>query len=850
MSAKIRSSRIAGLLAVFLVLVVFGTLGIAIWVARAQAIEEWRAQLDNLSLLLAEQTSQQVTSAFLVLDSIVESVQASDVGSADELRVKMGTLAHFNSLRNTIHGVQQADVAIIVGANGDVINSTRAHPAPAINLADRDYFQEHVKQLRLGVYFSKPVRNKGNDQWTFYLSRRLNGAHGEFIGLAMVGFSSTFLSQSYQRINLGSDASVTLSRRDFTLLARWPHADQLIGQVDASGASYQVIEQMKQRHAVVQAGAPRHAQAAQTAVRLIDDYPLIVNVTVTDALYLAQWRRFSIVLLLAAGVSALAVAAAFVMLIRSLKRRERNMEETRMLKSVAEAANRAKSEFLAMMSHEIRTPLTAIIGFAELMAKPQAAGASSDAGAVILRNGQHLLHIINDILDISKIEAGRLHLERLAFSPLELVQGVQAMMGAQAASKGIGFDVALAYPFPVQVMGDPTRWKQILFNLCSNAIKFTELGNVSLTLWYDTARAKLVCSIVDTGIGIPEHQHALLFQPFSQADSTVARKYGGTGLGLYLVGQLAAKMGGKVSVSSEPGLGSVFEVEVDAALADGSGWLVQAPQSIEPARAADPFGMRLSGHVLLAEDRPDNRLLIGAFLDAIGLGVVVAEDGAQAVELALAGGFDLILMDMQMPVMDGVQAAGLLRAAGFGAPIVALTANVMPEDVQRYLRAGCSGCVGKPIDFSELGGLLAQLLGQADRAIAAPARIEQLAGYGALCADFSGALPARLAQLSAHIGAQAWREAEALAHQLKGSAASFGYPGVTLGAGAVEMAAARADGPAALGAFGRLLALDELIPLAATATSQRSQRSHHRHLAGMAQNIHDIVKKLESGVPS
>jgi signal transduction histidine kinase/DNA-binding response OmpR family regulator len=816
MPAKIRSSRIAGYLAILLLLVVLGTVAIAISVARTEVTRQWEVQLDNLSLLLAAQTSQEVTSAFLVLDSIVDSVHTSEVGSANELRSKMGTLAHFNSMRDKIRGLPQADVATIVAANGDVINFTRSHPAPVINLADRDYFQEQLKQPRLGVYFSKPVRNKGNGQWTFYLSRRLNGPNGEFIGLALVGFSSTFLSQFYQKINLGSGASVSLYRRDFTLLARWPHVEQLMGQVNLTGSSYQVVERMKQRQGVVQTASPRASQggaeiARMGAVRLIDSYPLIINVTVTDELYLAQWRHFSTVRMLVAAAIVLAMAIVFMVLIRSLKRRERHMEETRVLKSAAEAANLAKSEFLALMSHEIRTPLTAIIGFAELMDKPQSGGASSNAAALIVRNGKHLLRIINDILDISKIEAGHMHLDRLAFSPLELIQGMQAMMDAQAASKGIGFDVAVEYPFPAQVMGDPTRWNQILFNLCSNAVKFTEQGGVRVKLWHDTGRSKLVCNIADTGIGISEDQLVLLFQPFSQADSTIARKYGGTGLGLHLVRQMAGKMGGQVNVISELGRGSVFEVEVDAIPAIGSDWLDEAPQSIVAAAEPDPFGKRMHGHVLLAEDGADNSMLIGAFLNGVGLSFELARDGAQAVELALAGTFSLILMDMQMPVMDGLQATSVLRAAGFSAPIVAVTANVMPEDVQRYLRGGCSGCVGKPIDFSELGNLLARLLDQAGMASDTPAAIEHFAGYAELCAAFTADLAARLAKLAEHIDAAAWREAAALAHQLKGSAGSFGYPGVTRTADDIEQAAVRADGPAVRAAFARLLALDELM---------------------------------------
>ncbi len=818
MPAKTRSSYIASLLAVFLVLAVLTALAASIWFARAQAVEEWRSHLDSLSLVLAEQTSQEVSSALLVLDSIAESVQANDVTNAAELRATMGSLAHFNSMRDKTRGLPQVDVATIVALNGDVINFTRSHPAPAINLADRDYFQAHLKQPKLGVYISKPVRNKGNGQWTFYLSRRLNGPNGEFIGLALVGFSSTFLSDFYSKIKLGSGATVSLYRRDFTLLARWPHTDSLMGKPNLGGSSYRVIEQLKKTHDVVQTASPRFAADGEKigrlgAVRLIDNYPLIINVTVTDDLYLAQWRHFALALSMVGGFAVLAMAAAFIVLIRALKRRERSMEDTRALKAVAEAANRAKSEFLAMMSHEIRTPLTAIIGFAEMLVKPQSAGASIDAGAVILRNGHHLLEVINDILDISKIEAGRLHIEHLAFSPLELVQGVHAMMAAQAASKGIGFSVKVEYPFPSLVMGDPTRWKQILFNLCSNAIKFTELGQVDLTLCHDPQSGKLTCNVVDTGIGISDAQREQLFRPFSQADSTVARKYGGTGLGLHLVSQLAAKMGGSVAVASELGRGSVFEVAIDAPAAAVAEWLSEAPPPPASAPAADALGLRLRGHVLLAEDGPDNRVLVGAYLDGIGVSYEVAENGAQAAELALAGGFDLILMDMQMPVMDGAQATALLRGAGFGQPIVALTANVMADDVERYLAAGCTECVGKPIDFAALGSLLARLLGQDGSARAAAARLDQIDGYGAIHAAFEASLAPRLAQLARDVGQRAWSDAASLAHQLKGSAGSFGYPGVTLCAGQLEQAARRADAAEADAALARLLALAELTPL-------------------------------------
>ena len=210
-----RSSLIATLVAIFLVIAVIATLGAAIWIARTQAIEEWQQQIDNLSLVLAEQTAQEVRSAFVVLDSIADGMVGDDIFTEEQLRSRMSSAAWFASLRDKIQGLPQLDVATIAAANGDIVNLTRAHPAPAppINLIDREYFQAHVQQPDLATYISAPVRNRSNGQWTFYLSRRLNGPNGEFLGLALVGFSSTVLSDFYQKINLGNGATVALYRQ-------------------------------------------------------------------------------------------------------------------------------------------------------------------------------------------------------------------------------------------------------------------------------------------------------------------------------------------------------------------------------------------------------------------------------------------------------------------------------------------------------------------------------------------------------------------------------------------------------------------------------------------------------------
>ena len=825
-----RSSFTATIVAVFLVLAVIATFGAAIWIARTQAVEEWQQQIDNLALVLSEQTAQEVKSAFVVLDSIAENMQGDDIFTEPQLRAKMGSAAWFASLRDKIQGLPQVDVATIAAANGDIINLTRGHPAPSppINLFDREYFQAHLRHPDLGIYISDPVRNRSNGQWTFYLSRRLSGPTGEFLGLALVGFSSTILSDFYQKINLGNGATVALYRRDAMLMARWPHDEAAMGRIagavlgTANNAAW-----LASVDAVAKRGAGPFAPPRLGASRLIDKFPLVIHVSVTDKLYLAQWRRFSAALVLAGTISVAAITAAFLVLIRSLKRRERDMEEMRVLKSAAEAASGAKSAFLAMMSHEIRTPLTAIIGFADMLATkvpkeggtPVSPDERGEVAAVISRNGHHLLDIINDILDISKIEAGRLQFEQLPYAPLEVANSVAVMMAAQAEAKGVAFTLTVAQRLPAAVLGDATRFRQILFNLCGNAVKFTEQGSVQLALAWDAAGARLIARVTDTGIGMSEEQQALLFQPFTQADSAVARTYGGTGLGLHLVRQLAVRMGGDVRVSSAPGRGSVFEVAISAPSVPEVGWVERgdADSGLAPATALARTARALRGHVLLVEDGIDNRRLVGAFLDSIGLTHDAVGDGARAVELAAGGGHDLVLMDIRMPVMDGLTATAMLRARGFDKPIVALTANLMHEDIARYAAAGFDRSIGKPVDFDALGEAIAQLLGQAPAALAlaagppvAASAIDAIDGLADIRAAFNASLAPRLASLAQLVAAGAWNEAAELAHQLRGAGGSFGYPGLSRCARVLESAADSGDRAAADAALAALLALDEL----------------------------------------
>ncbi len=401
----------------------------------------------------------------------------------------------------------------------------------------------------------------------------------------------------------------------------------------------------------------------------------------------------------------------------------------------ADQANRAKSTFLANMSHEIRTPLTAILGFTEeLLLQRRNQGADPEELEqlqTVLRNGRHLLGLINEILDLSKIEADKLQLEIQPCSPAEILADVASALTVRAQQKGIHFHVNIEGRIPARIHTDPTRLRQVLFNLAGNAIKFTERGSVTLTARVERKgrNKRLVFRIQDTGIGIDAETLQRLFRPFAQADASMSRRFGGTGLGLVISRRLAQQLGGDVQVESTPGQGSTFTLWLDLAhlrpstdLVGNEALRLKADTAKEaPAAAKLP---RLEGlRVLLAEDGPDNQRLICAILKKAGADVHLAADGQEAVEklqqlLQQQTPPHVILMDMQMPHLDGYQAVRLLRQQGFQGPIVALTANAMQGDREKCLQAGCSDYLTKPIRREQLLRTVARWAREAQQPLA------------------------------------------------------------------------------------------------------------------------------------
>ncbi len=496
-------------------------------------------------------------------------------------------------------------------------------------------------------------------------------------------------------------------------------------------------------------------------------------------------------------------------------------------RKAADLASNAKSEFLANMSHEIRTPMTAILGYAELLVEEEFSPEERTQHLQAIRqNGTHLLKLINDILDISKIEARKMDVEQIECSPSQIVAEVTSMMRGRATERGLTFRTSYRTMIPRQIRSDPTRLRQVLINLLGNAIKFTETGGVALEVELvdrptdDDARLRFY--VRDSGIGMTPEQISRLFGAFSQADSSTTRRFGGTGLGLYVSKRLAAMLGGDLTVESGGG-GSTFTLEIklgkmkpeDLEQAGGPGCdlaTVQAPQAVKPWA-----GIKLAGRILLAEDGPDNQRLISMFLRRAGAEVEIVGNGRLALERVLAERdagtpFDAVVMDIQMPELDGISAVGQMRAAGVTTPVIALTAHAMSSDRENCLKSGFTAYAPKPVDRTALIKMLAGLIGPSTRAVAeadgqtSPPTPETKPAVRApadpgqtMHSDFEGdpemrellefyvaELPAAAARLVEAIGRNDINGLCAEVHSIKGTSGNFGFMELSRHAFAVE----------------------------------------------------------------
>src|SRR4051812_14859833 len=672
------------------------------------AADQAQRDVSNLTLAVEEQVKRTI----LGLDQVMlfADLEFQQLPSSADLIRWAAHIPHLTGV-----SVQIA----VANTQGDIVASTLPLPdAGTVSITDRGHFRVQLDQPNTGLFISRPMLGRVSGRWSIQLTRRLNNVDGKLIGVIVLSLDPDYFQRTFAVLDVGPGGAVTLFRDDGYVLARSPALHGMHGHNTSEEPAHAELYHRLKHTAVVsgRVRSPLDGSERIASFRKISGLPLIVGISRSVDEVLAPVRDTRRRILWLGALASLFFMALAAGLIAELNRRQHQTAQLRRAKEAADQARlaadqarEAKANFLATMSHELRTPLNSIIGFANLLLETGLEEQQRQHFAKLVRDaGRSLLVIVNDVLDFSKIEAGKLTLEPKPLDVCHLAQSCCRLMEPMAAEKGLTVNLDPAPDLPSWVLGDEQRLRQILLNLLNNAAKFTERGSITLavtkTAEGETAPGRIRFSVVDTGIGIPQDKLGLLFDRFAQVDSSKTRPFAGTGLGLAISKQLVELMGGAIGVTSTPGAGSTFwfEVPLPETTAPATGQRSPVPITGREGRPA---------RVLLAEDLQTNQILVTAILTRAGHQVDVAENGALAVEAVQRADYDLVLMDVQMPVMDGLEATRKIRSLEgkvANIPIVALTASVLDQDVEACRAAGMADFVAKPIDADALLGAVAR----------------------------------------------------------------------------------------------------------------------------------------------